>query len=660
MKFSLNFIQEFLKIGLPPAELAKQLTMAGMEVESLDKSGSDWIFTIEVTTNRYDWLSMAGIAREIAAVLGKKIKIKTPQVKLKPLLLERKIIIADKEDCPYYIGRSLKGVGIGPSNQKLKSLISNCGLSSVNNVVDITNYCMLKWGNPLHAFDEDKLEGDIYVRRARQGESFIGIDAKVRVLNPENLVITDSKKIIALAGVIGAKNTEVDAATKNIFLEAAIFSPLTVRRSRRCACVETESSYRFERRVSPDYLEFASQEASQLIEEACRGTFKGAAYSGQKPKISKKTIAVNLTGLDDYLGAKIPAAKFKNILTNLGFNFKTAGKNEYLLLPPKQRFDIVGEVDVYEEASRIYGYEKILPQIPCLRKNIGITAPGKDIYCFNNELAEYLAYLGFKEITSYSIEGSGLGPDNPIEILNPLRKEENILRQSLLSGMIKAIAHNLNRSQSGLRFFEIAHVYANDKKQLRESGVLALGVSGKEEEFFLLKGAVEKILRYVSDEPFDFKTESQPFFNAGLSIISKGRALGFLGKLNQRIKKQFDLEEEVFFAQLSLEELIKLSGEKKYKPISQYPVVWRDISIALKKAVPFKEVEKTIRARCKHLADLRIVDIYQGKNIPQGTAAFTLRIFYQSADKTLTAQEVDVFHNEARSALSQISGLTLR
>lgn len=666
MKFSLNFIQEFLKVNLPPEQLAKKLTMAGMEVEGFEKSGSDWIFNIEVTTNRHDWLSIAGIAQEIAAILGKNLRIKSPQDKKQPLLLERKVIIESNQDCSYYLGRSIKGVNIGPGSQKIQSLVVNCGLASINNVVDITNYCMLKWGNPLHAFDQDKLEGNIYVRRAKKNEFFIGIDGKERVLDKENLVIADSKKIIALAGVIGSKNTEVDDSTKNIFLEAAIFSPLTVRRSRRRAGVDTESSYRFERRVSPEYLEFASQEATRLIKEIAGGVLKGVTKAGQKPKISPKKINISLNGLETYLGVKVPEEKFKTIIASLGFKFQAKAKGQYLLFPPLQRFDLIREVDVYEEVSRIYGYEKIPPQIPFLRKAMDsrVVDRGKDIYRFNSELADYLARLGFKEIISYSLQGrEELGSNSTllgIEIINPLRKQENSLRFSLLTGMIKSLGHNLNRSQSGLQFFEVAHIYLNDRKGFSELPALALGRSGKQDEFFLLKGAVEKVLQYASVQIFEFREEKLPFFSDGLTILSKGKVLGFLGKLDQETVKRFSLKEDLFFAQLNLEELAKISGEKRYKPISPYPAVWRDISIALKKQVSFKEVEEVIKARCKHLVDLRIVGFYQGKNIPAQTTAFTLRIFYQSTDKTLTAQEVDIFHNDARQALSQIKGLELR
>ncbi|MCF7908385.1 MAG: phenylalanine--tRNA ligase subunit beta [Candidatus Omnitrophica bacterium] len=666
MRFSLNFIQEFLEVNLKPAELANKLTMAGMEVESLQRLGNDWVFDIEVTTNRYDWLSIVGIAQEIGAVLGKNLKVKHPAKLKEALLKERSVIIENIQDCPYYIGRSIKGIKVSRANQQIRELVLNCGLTSVNNIVDITNYCMLKWGNPLHAFDEDKLEGNIYIRRAKKGEPFVGIDGKERVLDKINLVVADQKKVVALAGVIGAKNSEVDESTKNIFLEGAIFSPIAVRRSRRAAGVDTESSYRFERRVSADYLELASSEAAQLIENLAKGRFQGVCRAGRKPHFSQKKVSLSLSGLENYLGCSVPAAKFKSIITSLGFGLKQSSKNKYLLSVPVQRFDIDKDVDIYEEVSRIYGYDKISAKLPFLRKNFDsrVVDRSKSAYHFNKELAIQIALLGFKEVITYSIEDKdALGanePENKIEVINPLRKQESSLRSSLLPGMIKAVGHNLNRSQSNLYFFEIAHIYLKDKKGFSEFPVLALAASGKPRGFFYLKGAVENIFKFTNIQEFEFKKTKSSYFSDALTIVIKGKVIGFIGKVNENIKKNCDLKEDLFFAQLNIEQLIASANQKKYRQFSSYPAVSRDISIALAKDVDFKEVEDTIKAKSNYLADLCIVDIYKGKDVPPETTAFTLRIFYQSPNKTLTSQEVDEFHNQIRQALSSQRGLQLR
>jgi phenylalanyl-tRNA synthetase beta chain len=663
MKFSLNFIQEFLKINLPPKELADKLTMAGMEVEGFTKIADDWVFDIEVTTNRYDWLSMVGIAREISAVLGKSLKVDYPSFKEQAKLTTRKIIIQDKKDCPYYIGRLIEKVKIKESHGCLKKLVTNCGLTSVNDIVDITNYSMLKWGNPLHAFDNDKLEGNIYIRRAKKGESFIGIDNKEYSLEKTNLVIADAKKIIALAGVIGSKNTEVDKATKNVFLEAAIFSPLVVRRSRRLAGLDTESSYRFERRVSPDYLEHASCEATGLIKKIGGGNYIAATRAGKKPKVSSKKIALSLASLEAYLGLKIPEAKVKSIFRALGFSCKKTSANKLLVSSGRERFDINEAVDIYEEISRIYGYEKIKASLPFLKRSLDDAGSrSQDIYSFKNELADYLAWLGFKEIITYSIEGSQelCRSKDKITITNPLRKNENSLRNSLCLGMLKSIKYNLNRNQSVSGFFEIAHTYGKQKESFIETPVLALGRSSQAGSLFSLKGSLENILNGLNLGKFAFVEQSFPGFSNALKIIINQKEVGFLGKLDQALKKDFDLKEDLYFAQLDLEQLIKARSKKSFVLLSPYPAVFRDISISLGQNLKFEKIEEIIHQANPYFSSLSIVDAYKGKDLAPGSQAFTLRVFYQSSSKTLTSGEVDTFHNKIREKLSCQQGIILR
>lgn len=662
MRFSLNFIQEFLKIDTPPIELASLLTMAGMEVERLEKETSDWIFDIEVTTNRYDWLSMVGIAREIAAILGKTLKVDYPVPIKKLLLTTRNIIIEDKGDCPYYIGRRVEGVKVSTSPPWLRKRILNCGLTLVNDVVDITNYSMLKWGNPLHAFDADKLEGDIYIRRAKNGESFVGIDGKERTLGRVNLVIADSKKVIALAGIMGAKNTEVDEATKNIFLEAAVFSPLTVRRSRRDVGLDTESSYRFERIVPPHLLEYTSCEAARLIEEVTGGKNKGYKEAGKKPQLARERIAISLDSLGAYLGILPSKQKVKKILKSLDFNIKDISKNKIVVFPSISRFDIKSEVDVYEEFSRIFGYDKIPAQIPFLKGGLA-TSGREESYYFKGELASFVALLGFKEVITYSLEEKEqirIEDKDIIELLNPLRSQENALRSNLLFGMVKSIRHNSNRNQGGLRFFEIADVYFKDKKGFLELPTLSLAISGKDEDFFCLKGAIEKILNFLSINTFEFRENSLKNFTNSLKVNVGSCNLGFLGKLDQQQKKNLSLKDDLLFAQLDLSLCEKERGKRRYKPFSPYPAIWRDISISLNKDIKFKEIEEIIKRKGNYLASLSIVNVYNGKDIPSGHKAFTLRVFYQSSEKTLTSGEVDSFHSQIRQELSQQEGVKLR
>lgn len=662
MKFSLNFVQEFLKVDISPQELGKLLTMAGMEVESLEKNKEDWIFSIEVTTNRYDWLSILGIAGEISAILGKKMKVNYPKIIKSSFPLRRKIFIEDKEDCSCYIGQRIEGVKVINSPFWLKQRILNCGISSVNVIVDIANYSMLKWGNPLHTFDADKLKGDIYIRRARKKESFIGIDGKNRILSKDNLVVTDNEKIIALAGIMGSKDTEVDANTKNIFLEAAIFSPLIVRRSRRTVGLDTESSYRFERAAPPHLLATASYSAGKLIALEADGQMCGRRQAGKKYQSIKRKIPISLKLLNDYLGATFSKQTVKKILKSLNFGIKDVSADKIVVIPSVSRVDIKREVDVYEEFSRIYGYDKILPQLPFLKGKIAI-GQRKSFYHLRGELSSFTALSGFKEVVTYSLEGQEhlrIEDKERIEIINPLRKQESFLRSNLLLGMVKVIKHNLNRNQSNLRFFEIADIFYKNKKSFREIPTLSLGVCGQEEDFFYLKGSLTKILNFLNIGVFEFKEESLNNFTNALGVFMGSKRIGFLGKLDKARKNILGLKEDLSFAQVDLSICSDSKVKKKYKPFSSYPAIWRDISMSLKKCVKFEDVEKIIRKKGNYLGGLSIVDVYKGRDIPLGQKAFTLRVFYQSKEKTLTSDEVDSFHSQIRQGLRDKEGVVLR
>ncbi|UCG34647.1 MAG: phenylalanine--tRNA ligase subunit beta [Candidatus Omnitrophota bacterium] len=668
MRFSLNFVKELLPLDVSAQELASRLTMAGMEVEFLARAGKDWVFDVEVTTNRYDWLSVVGITREIAACLHKKANIKYPKVVKRPILKERKVIIEDLKDCPLYIGRQIEDLKVKNSPAWLRERVFHCGIATINNVVDITNYCMLKWGNPLHAFDADKLEGNIYIRRAKKGEIFIGIDERERKLCRENLVIADDKKVIALAGVMGAKNSEVSENTKNVFLEAAIFSPLTVRRSRRAAGIDTESSYRFERKVHPDYLEYASVESSRLMQELGGGRFTGYAEAGKKPIIKSKKLTVDLKRFADYLGEEISSTQIKKILTNLDFEILKSQKDKISVLPSRFRFDFEDEVDVYEEIVRIYGYDRIAPCIPFLvprdESSFSVSEPGF-LYRFKNELRTFMASLGLREIITYSIEAdqelANLGQKDFILLLNPLRAQENAMRTSLLLGMIKSIRNNLNRNQKDLRFFEIANIYSHQKESFIEKPVLAIGLSGQANTLFCLKGLVEEIFKYLNIEGMDLRPEPQAHLSNALGIYINSEKAGLLGKLDEKTKKDFDLKQDLLFAQLQVGVLKEKRKEIAYRSYSLYPAVSRDISIALRRDKKFAKIRAAVERKAgEFLVDMRIVDEYRGKDISSDYHAFTLRVFYQSKDRTLTSSEVDALHTGIREDLHTQEGIILR
>ena len=659
MKFSLNFIKEFLDPALSPEGVAQRLTMAGLEVGSIEKAGSDYIFDAEVTPNRHDWLSIFGIANELACLCGRRLKVKFPPIETKPSLKGVSVVIEDKEDCPVYIARLIRNIKIGNSPNWLKQRVENCGIKSINNAVDITNYSMLKWGNPLHAFDFDKIEGSIYVRRAKDKEIFTGLDGKEYLLSADNLVISDDKKVIALAGIMGAKNTEVDSNTKNILLEAAIFSPLCIRRSRRKAGLNTDSSYRFERSVSPDLLDVASSSAARLLCELCSGIIQGYKKIGRNPSFTRRTITFSKDDLDGRIGMAFAKRDIKNILYNLGFEVKIRG-DVISAKPPFFRMDIFRKEDVFEEIARCYGYDRIKEEIPSLKPQTG----QDDIYVFKNELRNFLIRLGLNEVVTYSINSSDnlrmLGEDEFIMLDNPLRSQENALRTTLLLGMLDAAGYNINQKNRSFKFFEIADVYKKKGQGFIESPFLACAAEGSK-NFYYLKGVVEGILKFLNISGAEFSHfEKKNFINAA-KIEHKGETIGFLGQINDRMKREFDIRADINFCELDLKLIFSLKADGAYEAFSRFPVVYRDISLSLSRNTEFKEIEEIIKkTAAKLLYDYKIVDMYEGDRKPEDSLVFTLRIFYNSQYKTLTADEVDELHFKIRSQISKKEGVTLR
>ena len=563
MKFSLNFIKDFFIPPLSALEIAEQLTMAGLEVESFTKVGSDYIFDAEVTPNRCDWLSIFGIAAEISGLCNKPLKTKFPTLSAHFPLKEISIKVEDAKDCPLYIGQLIKGIRVDKPLPWLKERVAHCGINSINNVVDITNYCMLKWGNPLHVFDYDKIIGNIHIRRALDKESFLGLDNKEYTLSSHNLVISDDKKIIALAGILGAKASEVDFSTKNILLEAAIFNPLTIRRSRRAVGIDSAASYRFERGVSRELLDIAQLEAVRLMNTICQGTICGYYKVGRSAGHIVRKINFSLTELNGYIGRKFSSRKVKYILKNLGFKIEENDKQLFLCFVPFFRRDVKIKEDVFEEIARGYGYNRLPAALPSLIPQ----ALADHRYIFKRELRNFLVQLGLNEVITYSVNNEDklkyLRESNFIKLSNPLRKQENVLRTTLLAGMIEVVRYNLNQKNNRLRCFEIANTYHKVGKGFLELPVLGIITSGyglsacgqlREEGFFYLKSVAQQIVKFlnINLETVNFLEGKQFNLLNVLEINYKNNRLGFLGKLPLKVKQYFGIKDNVHYLQLDI------------------------------------------------------------------------------------------------------------
>lgn len=668
MKVTYNWLKDFVDIKIAPNTLAEKLTMAGLEVTSIDERDGDFIFEIEVTSNRPDWLSVIGIAREVAAITGKKLKI--PSLASGRLTASGsnafEIRIEDKKDCPLYTAKIIRNVKVAPSPVWLKKRLELVGLRSVNNVVDITNYILFTFGEPLHAFDLDKLSaGSISIRRAKKDEKIVTIEAVEKTLDPEILVIADEKKAVAIAGIMGGKDTEVTFNTKNILLEAAIFNPVVTRRARRKLGVQTDSSYRFERGIDPETALKASWQAVRLIEELSGGKSVLAKSTGVI-KTKSKSINLATSGISKVLGVDIAPVKIKKTLTGLGFKVSARPKNNFSVTIPSFRQDIVLGQDLIEEIARIYGYDSILKTLPEIKPQINEEKIGNLVSLVKNTLVG----LGLNEAITYSLIDrellaafSLLGLGRPIEILNPLSREQEVLRPTALPSLCARVAYNLNQKQEYVNLFEVSRIFLDASAAPREelslsialcgikSYVLAHGIIKEEVGLLNLKGITEALFESLGIKDFDFSGEGD-----SIGIYVKKEKMGIMLQLEKNALDMLDIKnKEVFVLEVSLDKIFRHAQLKKcFAPLPKYPGITRDISFIIKDSVSIKEILGAIKVKgVGLLTQVNVVDYYKGKQIPVGFRGLTLSCLYRGDERTLTEEEISPLHSSISSMLTE-------
>ncbi|MDD5129990.1 MAG: phenylalanine--tRNA ligase subunit beta [Candidatus Omnitrophica bacterium] len=664
MRVTYNWLKDFVDIKIPPKELADKLTMAGLEVVALEAKDDDFIFEIEITSNRPDWLSILGVAREVAAITGAKLKNlclpeagkKHPKVKQHNGKL--RIEIEDKKDCPLYTARIIRGVKVGPSPEWIKKRLELVGCRSVNNVVDITNYVLFELGEPLHAFDLDKINQEkIIVRRAKAGEKILTIDGLESNLSKDVLAIADSGKVIAVAGVMGGKDSEVGFTTKNILLEAAVFNPVIIRRSRQSIGKTSEASYRFERGVDLEMVARASLRAAQLLQEFCGAEESGFAISGLS-SLQVTQVDLDIVYVCKILGVSLTAAKIKQILAGLGFSIKQKSKNILRVQVPCFRQDVKQQIDLVEEVSRIFGYERIPNTIPSVKPDIAVEGTRELV----REVKNALLGLGLNEAITYSlIDRRGLvdagfaSGVKPVEVMNPLSQEQEILRPTLMLGLGRAVGFNLNQKQEHVAIFEIAGIFKAEKEP-EENLALGIALSGtksfftaqgkvKDEAGLLnLKGILEKVFGRLGVSGYEFISQNDSL----VQICVEKEKIGAMFELNHQSLNSLAIKNRsVFLCEISLEKLFSFARlNKKFTPLPKYPGVTRDISFILKENFSVQEILVQLKEKGQPLlSDVKIADYYQGKQIPAGYRGFTLSCFYASGERTLTEKEVQPVHD---------------
>ena len=683
MLISYNWLKEYVDISLPPAKLAELLTMSGLSVDYVKEVPGDTIINIEITSNRPDWLSYIGVAREIAAITGEKLRVQStvhsPQssVKKRTTNDERRttIRVEEKALCPKYTGRVITGVAIGESPAWLKTRLGAMGLKPVNNVVDITNFCLFETGEPMHAFDLDKIEGAVAVRRAKKGEKIATIDGLERELDETMLVISDEAKAVAVAGVMGALNTEVTTSTNNIFLEAAYFDPVSVRRTARKLGIMTESSYRFERGVDIKNIVSSSERAAGLISELAGGRAEAFRDIGSAAGKKKRLVSLRLSALNAVLGAEIPSKKVESILKALGLKKSGAAMGCIRFEVPGFRNDLKAEIDLIEEVARVNGYDKIPVTLPAIfdqpeRLPLEVSVERK--------IRSAMSAMGAGEALTYSLLGKkALGSYEPTDVVlikNPLTSEQEAMRPSLLSGMLGAVSYNINRKAKDLKLFELGNIYRPAGEKFSETMSLSAAITGDTEHFWSersrhytfydIKGMLESLFTRLGLARPEIREAPDARFSksASASVSLGGRAIGAIGEVSPAALDRFDIKAKVFYFEIDIGAIAGQAGSVKlFEELPRYPSVERDISIVAPKDASSAGIESAIRAAAGPiLKELILVDRYRGEQIPSDKTGLTYRLEYRDSSKTLEEQEVAAAHSGVIEALKAGFGAVLR
>jgi phenylalanyl-tRNA synthetase beta chain len=636
---------------------------------------SDTVFEIGLTPNRIDAASHVGVARDLSAYLSLKgsIVFKKPNIssfKTDNTSLTIDISIEDPIGCRRFTGVTISDLTIAPSPKWLQARLKAIGLSSINNVVDITNYVLHELGQPLHAYDAEKLsDRKIIVKRLEEGAKFVTLDEIKRSLSNEDVMVCDAQSPVCIAGVFGGLESGVDSSTKNIFLESAYFDPTAVRKTARRHGLNTDASFRFERGVDPENTLFALKRAAILIKEVAGGHISSEVSDVYPSPIKPLTVDMLYSHIDRLIGKKLDRILIKKILQLLDIRILSENNDELKVEVPPFRVDVTREADVIEEILRIYGYNNI-EFSDKLSASISY-AQKPDNEQLVNMVSDYLADNGFYEIMSNSLTKQGYYLDLksfPVEklvpILNPLSADLNVLRQTLLFGGLEAIARNINHKNPNLRLFEYGRVYSlinKDKSKFesfKETAAFGLFITGKKEEqswavketassFFQLKAYYMNMLEKAGIDINIFKIlpmeGSNDLFSDGLEYFLGKKSVMCAGIVNPKLSAIFDIENEVFFTEINWGELLPLAGkEKTLTELAKFPEVRRDLALLIDEKVEYAQIEKLAYESEQTLLNrVCLFDFYKGGNIPAGKKSYAVSFFLQDLHKTLTDKEID-------------------
>ncbi len=647
----------------------------------------DTFFEINVTPNRGDALSILGIARELAAAFGVSLKKDLSQTSVQGKFQIDSYLQVENQTpafCPRYTGRLIRGVQVKPSPDEVRRRLEACGIRSINNIVDATNYVMLETGQPLHAFDLAKIKKrKLIIRTAQAGEILHTLDEKERLLFPEDLAIADGERVLALGGVMGGRDSGIEATTKDLLLESAFFHPDVVRKTSKRLGLKTESSYRFERGVDPNGCLQALHRLTELILAWGGGEASSDCFDIYPTTKLPQTIRLRSEYLNKVLGIEISEERVITLLQSLGIETKLARPGEFSCQVPTSRSDVTREIDLVEEVARLHGYN----QIPMSTPKISLAElppPKPDPF---HQVRTILKGWGFSEVIHYSytsprlLEKFGFAPEESLTLVNPISEELSVMRPSLIPQLVETIQKNLFKGNKDLKLFELRRVYSStiaNNPPFGEAWRLALGMSGasrplnfseKEQaaSFVDLKGYLEELVSERLGDGLSDQVSNQRFLHPRRQVKlvlnqKRQQDFGFLGQLHPSLQQELDLPQPILLAEINFEFFLTDSKKTvKFKEVSPYPTIERDLNLIVEERVTHEELrERILSGGGDWIQQITLFDIYRGEPLPQGKKAMTYRLKYGSLERTLTDAEVNEAREKLLAKLNQEVGATLR
>lgn len=669
MRVLYSWLKDYVDIPETPEDLADKLTMCGLTVDEIFNEDGETVYEVEITANRPDAMNHLGVAREIAAVCDRPLKLPVVEVPEQDAEATSRaaIEIADPELCTRYAGRVVVDVEVKPSPEWMAKRLDLCGIRAINNIADITNYVLLETGQPTHAFDLDLLDGNqIIVRAALPGESLQTLDGVDRQLTDEHLVIADASRPVALAGVMGGLDSEISEKTLNVLIESAWFQQSSVRATAKRFGMHTEASHRFERGADVRAtVPAADRIAAFLVELAGGKVLKGVIDVYPSPT-NRETIPLRRARIKRMVGASIPDAEVERILTALGFQI-TSVADGWDVVPPTARLDVEREIDLIEEVVRIYGYDRIENTLP------KVSVPPEDASERRaaNEVRSVARALGYNETIALSFmdsrDAARFGRWDVVPLKNPLTELQDCMRNSSVPAMLRALAWNLNREEHDVRLFEIGRLYRATDNGHDEPTILTLGASGAVRpatlgdageplDFYHLKADVARVLdTFKAEIGFD-RTDVPSYYRQGVSArITMGtETLGFLGEIDPAALPDEKFRQPLWVAEIVLDSVFAAPPETvRFQPLAKVPAIHRDLSLLVPEGTAFAAVAAAV-GKPEHLVSVAPQEIFRGKQVPEGRYSLLLRTAWQKPDASLTDQEVNTYTDSVVKSLTTL------